>query len=114
MSAEAEGFAQFVEWRGRAVTVPGAASTWVTAINDRGVRVGYYATTSGVFHGYIDPGGAVTMVNDPHAGTATGQGTTAQGISNTGVIVGTYSSIYVASPVLLWLMKRQEKNLKTS
>ena len=26
-----------------------------------------------------------------------------------GVIVGTYSSIYVASPVLLWLMNRAEK-----
>ncbi|VAX39114.1 Protein translocase subunit SecF, partial [hydrothermal vent metagenome] len=26
-----------------------------------------------------------------------------------GVIVGTYSSIYVASPVLLWLMTRTEK-----
>ena len=26
-----------------------------------------------------------------------------------GVIVGTYSSIYVASPVLLWLMKRDDR-----
>ena len=31
-----------------------------------------------------------TTLNDPHAGTAYGQGTAAQGISNTGVIVGTY------------------------
>ncbi len=29
-----------------------------------------------------------------------------------GVIVGTYSSIYVASPVLLWLMNRQDANAK--
>ena len=29
-----------------------------------------------------------------------------------GVIVGTYSSIYVASPVLLWLMNREEKAAK--
>jgi SecD/SecF fusion protein len=29
-----------------------------------------------------------------------------------GVVVGTYSSIYVASPVLLWLMNREEKAAK--
>jgi SecD/SecF fusion protein len=29
-----------------------------------------------------------------------------------GVIVGTYSSIYVASPVLLWLMNREQKTAK--
>ena len=29
-----------------------------------------------------------------------------------GVLVGTYSSIYVASPVLLWLMNREEKAAK--
>jgi SecD/SecF fusion protein len=29
-----------------------------------------------------------------------------------GVIVGTYSSIYVASPVLLWLMNRETKTTK--
>ena len=29
-----------------------------------------------------------------------------------GVIVGTYSSIYVASPVLLWLMNREQKAVK--
>ena len=31
-----------------------------------------------------------------------------------GVIVGTYSSIYVASPVLLWLMNREEKAAKAA
>ena len=31
-----------------------------------------------------------------------------------GVIVGTYSSIYVASPVLLWLMNREEKQAKAA
>ncbi|MDA1165006.1 MAG: protein translocase subunit SecD [Planctomycetota bacterium] len=31
-----------------------------------------------------------------------------------GVIVGTYSSIYVASPVLLWLMNREEKTAKAA
>jgi SecD/SecF fusion protein len=29
-----------------------------------------------------------------------------------GIIVGTYSSIYVASPVLLWLMNRESKNTR--
>jgi SecD/SecF fusion protein len=31
-----------------------------------------------------------------------------------GVLVGTYSSIYVASPVLLWLMNREEQAAKTA
>lgn len=31
-----------------------------------------------------------------------------------GVIVGTYSSIYVASPVLLWLMNREDKTAKVA
>jgi SecD/SecF fusion protein len=31
-----------------------------------------------------------------------------------GVLVGTYSSIYVASPVLLWLMNREEKAAKAA
>jgi hypothetical protein len=41
-------------------------------------------------HGFIDRREAFTTVNAPHAGTASGQGTAAQDISNTGVIVGTY------------------------
>ena len=28
-----------------------------------------------------------------------------------GVLVGTYSSIFVASPILLWLIERKEKNV---
>ncbi len=31
-----------------------------------------------------------------------------------GIIVGTYSSVYVASPVLLWLMNRENKNTSRS
>jgi hypothetical protein len=31
-----------------------------------------------------------TTLNDPHAGTPSGQGTAAQAVSNTGVIAGTY------------------------
>ena len=72
---------------------PAAApfSTFAGAINDSGVIVGgYNLFTHRVPRGFIDQAGVFTTLNDPNAGTASGQGTAAQGISNTGVIVGTY------------------------
>jgi len=72
---------------------PAAApfSTFAGAINDSGVIVGgYNVFTHRVPHGFIDLSGVFTTLSDPNAGTASGQGTAAQGISNTGVIVGTY------------------------
>jgi len=72
---------------------PAAApfSTFAAAINDSGVIVGgYNLFTHRVPRGFIDQAGVFTTLNDPNAGTASGQGTAAQGISNTGVIVGTY------------------------
>jgi len=51
---------------------------------------GYNLFTHRVPRGFIDQAGVFTTLNDPNAGTASGQGTAAQGISNTGVIVGIY------------------------
>jgi hypothetical protein len=51
---------------------------------------GAYSDASGVLHGFIDRRGVFTTLNDPHAGTAPGQGTAAEALSNTGVIVGIY------------------------
>ena len=80
-------------WHGRYTTidVPGAAATIAVDVNDFGVVVGFYFTSNGTEHGFIDRHGVFTTVNDPHAGTASGQGTVAFAINNRGIIVGIYA-----------------------
>src|SRR6516225_4659252 len=70
------------------IDVPGAAATFAISVNDFGVVVGSYTDAQGVSHGFIDQHGTFTTLNDPHAGTASGQGTVAFAISNRGIIVG--------------------------
>src|SRR6516225_3892490 len=73
------------------IDVPGAAATFAISVNDFGVVVGSYTDTQGVSHGFIDRHGVFTAVNDPHAGTASGQGTTVNAINDFGVLGGTYT-----------------------
>ena len=53
--------------------------------------VGTNINAHGVFHGFIDRHGVFTTLNDPHAGTAPGQGTVAFALNNRGIIVGIYT-----------------------
>ncbi len=63
-------------------------------VNDGNVAVGFYTDAAGVTHGYTYTIGAGSPfsapINDPNAGTATGQGTTAAAINNKGNIAGFY------------------------
>ena len=63
-------------------------------VNDSNVAVGFYTDANGVTHGYTYTIGAVSPfspnINDPNAGTGTGQGTTAAAINNAGNIAGFY------------------------
>src|SRR6516225_9568299 len=72
------------------IDVPGATATNAISINDFGMVVGSYTDTQGVSHGFIDRHAVFTTVNDPHAGTASGQGTSVNGLNNFGVLDGTY------------------------
>ena len=80
-------------WHGKYTTidVPGATATFAISVNDFGVVVGSYTDTQGVSHGFIDRRGAFTTLNDPLAGTASGQGTVAFALNNRGIIVGIYA-----------------------
>jgi probable HAF family extracellular repeat protein len=62
--------------------------TQAFGINDSGQIVGEYF--SNIFRGFLLAGGTFTALNDPAAGTSSGQGTLAQGINNTGQVVGYY------------------------
>ena len=79
-------------WHGRYTTidVPGATATIAVSVNDFGVVVGVYTDAKGVSHGFIDRRGVFTTVTAPHAGTASGQGTSVNGLNNRGVLDGTY------------------------
>lgn len=71
--------------------VPGATSTYATAINNAGRIAGYYVDANQATHGFTrDPLGNVSTFDAPGAGTATNQGTTAVAISNSGFIAGSY------------------------
>src|SRR6516164_8334384 len=74
------------------IDVPGATATNAISVNDFGVVVGSYTDAQGVSHGFIDRHGVFTAVNDPHAGTASGQGTTVNAINDFGVLGGTYTA----------------------
>src|SRR6516164_10148192 len=57
------------------IDVPGATATFAATVNDAGVVVGFYTDSHGTTRGFVNRRGVLTMVNDPHAGTAAGQGT---------------------------------------
>ena len=71
-----------------AMDVPGAAqySTEPNAINDKGEAVGYFADTSGVYHGFLEQGNTYTTIDAPGA-----TDTFAYGINNGGTIVGEWN-----------------------
>jgi hypothetical protein len=62
-------------------------------VNNSNTAVGFYTDAAGVNHGYTYTIASNTFsanINDPNAGTATGQGTTAAAINNSGEIAGFY------------------------
>ena len=62
-------------------------------VNDGNTAVGFFTDSAGVTHGYTYNIGAKTFstnINDPNAGTMTGQGTTTAAINNSGEIAGFY------------------------
>jgi PEP-CTERM motif len=63
-------------------------------VNNSNIAVGFYTDAAGVTHGYTYTIGSLTPfsapINDPNAGAATGQGTTAAAINNKGEIAGFY------------------------
>jgi probable HAF family extracellular repeat protein len=69
-------------------------STFPTAINDRGVVVGYYRTGAGVSHGFLrKPEGKFIHFDAPGA-----TGTISIAVSPSGVVTGSYSdtsNVYV-------------------
>ena len=67
------------------IDVPGAASTAISQINDKGQMAGGYTDSGGVTHGLLLSGGVVTTLDYPGAA-----GTFAQGINDSAQIVGLY------------------------
>jgi hypothetical protein len=62
-------------------------------VNNSNTAVGFYTDAAGVNHGYTYTIASNTFsanINDPKAGTGTGQGTTAAAINNSGEIAGFY------------------------
>jgi hypothetical protein len=62
-------------------------------VNNNNVAVGFYTDGNGVNHGYTFTIAGMSFsapINDPNAGTMTGQGTTTTGINNSGEIAGFY------------------------
>jgi hypothetical protein len=58
-------------------------------VNNSNIAVGFYVDAAGVTHGYtytIASMGFSAPINDPNAGTAMGQGTTATAINNNGTL----------------------------
>lgn len=62
-------------------------------VNNSNIAVGFYVDAAGVTHGYTYGIAGKTFsadINDPNAGAASGQGTTAAAINNSGEIAGFY------------------------
>ena len=60
-------------------------------MNNLGVVAGFYVDSSGVQHGFVDRDGRFTAINDPNAGTASGQGTNLGYINDFGDVTGSYT-----------------------
>lgn len=71
-------------------SVPGAMATSPGGINNTGMSVGLYTDSSGVQHGYILKGKAVTTLDDPKAKTGTTAGSNIQ--YNGTAVVGAYTN----------------------
>lgn len=83
----------FLWERGRVTTfdIPGATTTAVYEINNRGQIVGNYADVSGAQHGYVLRNGKVTTIDHPQAAQAPNlTGTRVVGINDRGDLVGGY------------------------
>ncbi len=73
------------------INVPLSTFTVAAGINSFGQIVGSFGDTSGVYHGFLrDKKGNLTTIDDPSAGSPSGQGTYAFGINDFGEIVGEY------------------------
>jgi probable HAF family extracellular repeat protein len=91
----------FVDFRGHFINVnnPKTGTTppvfnQLLGVNNNNIAVGFYTDANGANHGYtytIRGGTFSGDINDPNAGTGTGQGTTAAAINNKGQIVGFYT-----------------------
>lgn len=71
----------------------GPAINQLLGVNDSDIAVGFYVDAAGVTHGYTYGIAGKTFsadINDPNAGTASGQGTTAAAINSSGEIAGFY------------------------
>jgi probable HAF family extracellular repeat protein len=69
---------------------PGSQQTQVTAINDWGNTVGFYANAAGANFGFLDEDGVITSVSDPYT-TSKSAVNQLLGFNNDGVAVGFYN-----------------------
>jgi hypothetical protein len=60
-------------------------------MNNLGVIAGFTIDSSGVQHGFIDRADRFTTINNPNAGTASGQGTDVGYINDFGQVTGAYT-----------------------
>ena len=72
----------------------GAVYTDPLAINDSGIITGYYYDAAGNYHGFLrQPGGAITIIDNPDASTGAGKGTWATSINADASISGFYTDV---------------------
>ncbi len=69
---------------------PGSQQTQVTAVNDWGNTVGFYADAAGDNYGFLDEDGVMTSVSDP-ATTSKPAVNQLLGLNNNGIAVGFYN-----------------------
>jgi hypothetical protein len=69
---------------------PGSQQTQVTAINDWGNTVGFYANSKGANYGFLDEDGVLTSVSDPST-TSSPPVNQLLGLNNNGKAVGFYN-----------------------
>jgi hypothetical protein len=70
---------------------PGSAQTQVTAIDDKGNTAGFWVTTGGTNHGFIEWNGVFASYNDPLTPKIKGSVNQLLGINNAGTAVGFYN-----------------------
>jgi hypothetical protein len=69
---------------------PASQQTQVTAINDWGNTVGFYANQAGTNHGFLDEDGVLTSASDPNT-TSNPPVNQLLGLNNNGIAVGFYN-----------------------
>ncbi|HTW06749.1 MAG TPA: hypothetical protein VME46_04515 [Acidimicrobiales bacterium] len=85
---------------------PGSQQTQVTAINDWGNTVGFYALPNGTNAGFLDEDGVMTSVADP-ATTSSPAVNQLLGINNDGIAVGFYNDKSGNAHAYRWDRKTQ-------